>query len=1123
MLNCPFSGDLYKELYCILRQVCEEFGEGRVFSGFFALLGVVCDENGISAKTTAALQNLRRRAGRADGVSEQTFLADARLLAEFVCRLYGVALPQELAELLPPQLPSAEAEGVPAGEYKVLRVRVLEVGETRFTALTDTDGDNLPIEVDFGAMFRGGDLLYIGKLLRRDSVVNLLKVRVETDGVYVPDDIVYEPDYLMSPSEIAAVFEPYGASPYNYFIKMFSPFKTSAALLLGNVSGVFLDELLGEAQRMAEGDLSAPVGYAGALGEAFRKSPVEFSFMLEGGTESMLFHENARRQFLNIKNLLQSRMIGREGFDMAKALLEPSFVCPALGLAGRMDYLQSDGTRLIEQKSGKKDEFHNTHHEKHYVQVLLYRLMIEYCMGTLPRDCRTYLLYSLYPDGLMHEAPYTVLQHKAMEVRNHIVSMVRQMADGGLVEMMSALKTDDLRASGVSDKFWDVYCAPNINNVLGLFSEGGADPLTLAYVARFHAFISREHWLSKVGSSVPGSHGYADLWNNPALVKIEGGDMYAGLKIKRLRTEGGRVEAVCFALSADMGNSLTNFRRGDAVQIYSYAGGEPSVSEQFTLRGRLNRIEPTELEVTLNNPQHRASFADVATGLFALEHDHVDAGYTTRSRALFGLLRLSTERQRSFLLTSLPAVSESSELVGSYGEFDPIVRKQKSAREWFVLIGPPGSGKTSRAIRFMIEEQLRSAPGGSILLMAYTNRAVDELCGMLEEIITDNPDLFADYLRIGNPLSASAAFHARMLSQRVADGALKAAQVRQLVLEARIVVGTIATMSSQQVLFDKKAFDLAVIDEASQVLEPDLLPVYTQARVGRYVLVGDQKQLPAVVAQSRDESAVSDEALNAIDLHDCAESLFARMLHTFIRRGRADLYDRITTQGRMHPEILDFVNSRFYGNAMRCVPLNHQRRSLSEIYPCLPPVADTQKPLVTLLATNRVVFFDCQPVADGLNDKVNSAEARLVADCLGALAALAEANGRTLRPDDVGIIVPYRNQITMIRQCLEECGLSRFLDTVIDTVERYQGSQRDIIICSFTVRHESQLGFLTSSSYFEDDGLCASPYAVDRKLNVTLTRSREQLIMIGNKRLLSHVELFAALIALTEKKLDLPQ
>ena len=76
-------------------------------------------------------------------------------------------------------------------------------------------------------------------------------------------------------------------------------------------------------------------------------------------------------------------------------------------------------------------------------------------------------------------------------------------------------------------------------------------------------------------------------------------------------------------------------------------------------------------------------------------------------------------------------------------------------------------------------------------------------------------------------------------------------------------------------------------------------------------------------------------------------------------------------------------------------------------------------------------------------------------------------------------------------------------DIMVDTVERYQGSERDIIIVSFATNHRHQLANLQSLS---------ADKTVDRKLNVTLTRARERLILIGCSEVLCYSPYYKALI-----------
>ena len=94
----------------------------------------------------------------------------------------------------------------------------------------------------------------------------------------------------------------------------------------------------------------------------------------------------------------------------------------------------------------------------------------------------------------------------------------------------------------------------------------------------------------------------------------------------------------------------------------------------------------------------------------------------------------------------------------------------------------------------------------------------------------------------------------------------------------------------------------------------------------------------------------------------------------------------------------------------------------------------------------------------------------------------------------------------MIRREIEALGIPTLMDISIDTVERYQGSQRDVIIYTFTIQHPYQLDFLTANC-FEEGGR-----VIDRKLNVVMTRARKQLLMTGNEEVLSQNPLFAELI-----------
>ena len=75
-------------------------------------------------------------------------------------------------------------------------------------------------------------------------------------------------------------------------------------------------------------------------------------------------------------------------------------------------------------------------------------------------------------------------------------------------------------------------------------------------------------------------------------------------------------------------------------------------------------------------------------------------------------------------------------------------------------------------------------------------------------------------------------------------------------------------------------------------------------------------------------------------------------------------------------------------------------------------------------------------------------------------------------------------------------------------MERFQGSQREVIIYGFTVRRHYQLDFLTDNCFSENGK------TIDRKLNVVMTRAMKQLYLVGNARLLATVPLYKKLMGM---------
>jgi superfamily I DNA and/or RNA helicase len=199
----------------------------------------------------------------------------------------------------------------------------------------------------------------------------------------------------------------------------------------------------------------------------------------------------------------------------------------------------------------------------------------------------------------------------------------------------------------------------------------------------------------------------------------------------------------------------------------------------------------------------------------------------------------------------------------------------------------------------------------------------------------------------------------------------------------------------------------------------------------------------------------------------------------------------------MHHDIAEFPSQFFYEGLLTEVPLKHQLRPLPKYN------NDTDNIYNNIVQQSRMSFIDVMPDSTSHSDKINVAEARTVALIV---KEIYHREGAAYSTDSIGIIVPYRNQIATIRKEIECLGIATLGDICIDTVERYQGSQKRYIIYSFTISKPYQLTFLTENS-FEENGMI-----IDRKLNVALTRAKESMIIVGNATLLGSYPLYKRLI-----------
>ncbi|MBL7797419.1 MAG: DUF559 domain-containing protein [Saprospiraceae bacterium] len=440
----------------------------------------------------------------------------------------------------------------------------------------------------------------------------------------------------------------------------------------------------------------------------------------------------------------------------------------------------------------------------------------------------------------------------------------------------------------------------------------------------------------------------------------------------------------------------------------------------------------------------------------------------------------------------------------------------------FLLWGPPGTGKTSVMLRDLVAGILRDT-NDNLVLLAYTNRAVDEICEALDSL---GGNIREQYLRIGSRYSTAERFREQLLGTRIA-GVRTRAELRAVLEPFRIVASTLASFSQNDKLLEIKKFQRLIVDEASQILEPQLIGLLT--RFEHTVLIGDHRQLPAVTAQAPELTRVDDPDLHSIGLTDLRDSYFERLYRRCVELGLHQHYGQLYRQGRMHADIMDFPNEHFYDGMLKTLAEEgaeegHYQHRASTPPPAPPPggrgatsreneLSQVGETLNSKLENpdafefkppspqgegpgSRVLFI---PVISPLalpNQKTAPEEAAEIARLVRYFKDLYAAQGKPWRPQhSLGIITPWRAQIAQIRQAIAAAGLDPD-EITIDTVERYQGGAREVILISCCVHSAGQLAKLVS----------LSTEGVDRKLNVALTRAREQVIMLGNPDVLREDE-----------------
>ncbi|AFK22451.1 putative DNA2-NAM7 helicase family protein [Pyrococcus sp. ST04] len=295
---------------------------------------------------------------------------------------------------------------------------------------------------------------------------------------------------------------------------------------------------------------------------------------------------------------------------------------------------------------------------------------------------------------------------------------------------------------------------------------------------------------------------------------------------------------------------------------------------------------------------------------------------------------------------------------------------------------------------------------------------------------------------------------ARKLEERIA---------RDIIREADVVLTTNSSAALEVVDYAK--YDVAIVDEATQSTIPSILIPLN--KVDRFILAGDHKQLPPTIL--------------SLEAQELSKTLFEGLIERYPWKS-----EMLTIQYRMNERIMEFPSKEFYGGKIKA------HESVKNITLADLGIKIEEENWKEVLDPKTVlVFIDTSKLENkwerqrrGSESRENPLEAKIVAKIVKKLLNAG------VKPEWIGVITPYDDQRDLISMSVPE-------EVEVKTVDGYQGREKEVIILSFVRSNKKgEIGFLKDL----------------RRLNVSLTRAKRKLIMVGDSSTLSSHETYKRMI-----------